>query len=539
LVSCGNEADVTCADAIDYYADDPGTQVIIAIIETVRDPGLFISALEKAAAARKPVIVLKLGMSAKGAQSALSHTGALAGDEAVFDALLRQKSAIRAADIDELVDLAAIFSKVGDRLTARPLERVGVVEISGGSCELICDIAEAAGVTLPEPSAATSAALRTVLQGYLAPANPVDTGLLWINPAMGTVYTVALAALAAQDDIDIVVSRFIVPSEGELGALHDRLAELGAARKAHPGRLFVVMSPTSIQYVDEWKAALAEHDIAFVPGFRRGLSALGKLADYSRLIRTFTYSVGPAHARGPSAETTASLVLNEVEAKALVAEAGLPVVPTHLARSAEEATALARQLGFPVAVKLMSPQMTHKSDVGGVRLNLATADAVTDAFGDFAALVSATPGAQFEGMSVQAMARPGLELVLGAHRDPQFGPVLMFGLGGVFVEIMHDTVLRVAPISRHDAEAMLAGIRAATMLDGVRGRPGIDREAVTDALLKLSTLMLERPDIESIDLNPIFAYPDGLLVADARVILRQPEPAAIHSEESQDAYERL
>jgi acyl-CoA synthetase (NDP forming) len=534
LVSCGNEADVSCADLIDYYADDPATRVIVAIIETVRDPELFVRALEKAAAARKPVIVLKLGVSAKGARSALSHTGALAGDEAVLDALLRQKAAIRARDIDELVDLAAVFSHVGDRLADRPLERAAVIEISGGSCELVCDVAEAAGVLLPEPSPATSAVLQSVLQSYLAPANPVDTGLLWTNPAMGAVYPHALQAFASQDDIDMVVSRFIVPPDGELGALHERLAELDAARKNNPDRFFVVLSPTSNRYVDEWRAALAQHELVFVPGFRRAFSALGKLADYSRRIRRYA----PPAAREPrrrAAEppATTCVVLNEVDAKALMAQAGLPVVPTHLARSEDEAVAISRRLTFPLAVKLMSAQMSHKSDVGGVRLNLRNTTEVAAAFRDFQALVGRTSGAQFDGMSVQNMAPPGLELLLGAHRDPQFGPVLMFGLGGVLVEILKDTVLRIAPITAADAAAMLVDIRASAMLDGVRGRPGIDRGAVTDALLKLSRLMLDQPHIESIDLNPTFGYPEGLLIADARVILRQGASATVLTGEEQ------
>jgi acyl-CoA synthetase (NDP forming) len=531
LVSSGNEADVSCSQLIDWYVDDPDTKVIVAILETVREPALFVEALDRAAVVGKPVLVLKLGTSVKGAASAITHTGAMAGDNAVWDALLDQKGAVRARDIDELVDLAAVFQNIGDILARRPLERAAVLEISGGSCELVCDVAEAAGVDLPEPSSATTDAIRPLMQDFLHVANPIDIGYLWTNPAMGAIYPPALDAFARQDDIDIIVSRYIVPPEEAMGALNDRLAELDAARKAHPDRLFVVASPTSNQYQPEWRTALAHYGLPFVPGFKRAFSALGKLADYSRRIRDYRASdAAPVAAMIPA--DAPITILNEVEAKDMLSEAGLPVVQTRLATSADEAAALGEAIGFPVAAKLLSPQMTHKSDAGGVRLNLRTAEELRAAYTDFAGIVAGVSGAVYDGMSVQAMAPPGgLELVLGAHRDPQFGPVILFGLGGIFVEVLKDTTLKVAPVSMRDATAMLDDIRAAEMLHGVRGRPGVDRGAVAQALVDLSTLMLARPEIESIDVNPAFAYLDGLNVADARIVMRLASDADVNQEE--------
>jgi len=524
LVSSGNEADVSCSQLIDYYVDDPDTRVIVAILETVREPGLFVSSLERAARAGKPVIVLKLGTSERGAISAITHTGALAGDNRVWEALLDQKAAIRARDIDELVDLTAIFSGIGTILETRPLERAGVVEISGGSCELVCDLAEVAGVDLPAPSGATAAAIRPLVQEFLTVANPIDIGLLWTNPAMAQVYPPVLDAFAGQDDIDIVVSRFIVPLDDEMGALHDRVAELEEARRAHPDRLFIVVSPTSNGYRDEWREVLSRTGVPFVPGFGRAFSAIGKLARYSRAIRAIRArapaGVAPDSGGHSAAEGTLA-VLNEVDAKNLLAAHGLPVIETRMADSAAAAAGLGAGIGFPVAAKLMSPQMTHKSDAGGVRLNLADPEALRAAYEDFAAIVANVPGAHFDGVSVQAMAPPdGIELMLGAHRDPQFGPVILFGLGGIFVEVLKDTVLRVVPLAEADAEAMVDNIRAAEMLRGARGKAGVDRAAIVDALLALSSLMLSRPDIDSIDINPAFAYPTGLWIADARIVLR-------------------
>jgi acetyl-CoA synthetase (ADP-forming) len=322
--------------------------------------------------------------------------------------------------------------------------------------------------------------------------------------------------------MDIIASRFIVPSDTGLGGLNDRLAELDAARRAHPDRLFVVLSPTSNHYHPEWKSALIRYSLPFVPGFARAISALGKLAKYSRLVRAWERPSVQAVRRPAAPEAASTHTLNEVESKRLIGAAGLVSVPTYLTSSAAEAVRIAAQLGYPVAAKLISPQITHKSDVGGVRLNIRTDEELIAVFEHFESVTNSIPGAKFEGMSVQPMAVEGLELVLGAHRDAQFGPVIMFGLGGIFVETLADMVLRVAPLSVRDAHSMLDGIRAANVLKGTRGRAPVNRSAIVDALMHLSVLMSERPDVESIDINPAFANAAGLVAADSRVVLREP-----------------
>ena len=213
-------------------------------------------------------------------------------------------------------------------------------------------------------------------------------------------------------------------------------------------------------------------------------------------------------------------VLGEIESKRLVAAAGIAVVPTRLARSADEASAIAHELGFPVVLKLVSPDVVHKSDVGGVRLGLADGQAVARAFEELrqAAERAASP-THFEGVAVQPMAPAGLELLLGAYRDAQFGPVISFGLGGVLVEVYEDVALRVAPLHPVDAAEMVGEIRAARLLAGFRGRPAVNRAAIEQALLGLSALMLAAPDVAELDLNPVIAYPDRILAVDARVVL--------------------
>jgi acetyltransferase len=213
-------------------------------------------------------------------------------------------------------------------------------------------------------------------------------------------------------------------------------------------------------------------------------------------------------------------VLDEVASKRLVAACGIPVVPTELARSADEAREIARRLGLPAVVKLVSPDVVHKSDVGGVKLGLVDEQAVAGAFDELAGAADAIPsGRRFEGVAVQPMITGGLELLLGAYRDPQFGPVVSFGLGGLLVEIYEDVALRVAPLGPIDASEMVGEIRAARLLDTFRGRPAVDRAAIEDALLRLSTLMVSTPEIAELDLNPVLASAGGIVAADARVVL--------------------
>lgn len=526
FVSCGNETRVTASDVLDYYIDDPATDVVLAILESVRDPSLFRAAAERALAARKPIVVLKLGVSPKGARAAFTHTAALAGDAAAYEALFRQYGIIRVDDLDDLIEMGALLSRAVGHLRARPLERAGVIDISGGGKELICDRAAAAGVELPELSAAAAAAIQAVLPAEVHASNPLDTTGNWQSPWIDALYPVVLRALADEPGIDMIVSRFGVPTQGDLGVIRQRLDTLLEARAARPDPLYVVLSRTANQFSAEWTAAIWEHDLPAVQGYGRGLRALGRLAAYSRHLRArASAAAATAPAAGAvqlpaDAAPAGRTLLNEVEAKDLLRAAGLPVMATTWARSANEAVSQAAAHGYPVVLKAISPQVVHKSDVGAVRLGLADGAAVARAFDELRAVVTALPGAEFQGVAVQPQATPGVELVLGAQRDPQLGPLVLCGLGGVFVEVLGDVALRLAPLTPFDAQQMLTELRGATLLDGARGAPPVDRGAVVNALLRLSALLLAVPTIASVDLNPVFATADGLLAVDARVALQ-------------------
>ena len=520
VASVGNEAGVTSADLIDYFVADPSTDVILAIIESVRDPQGFVVSCSKALAAAKPLVVLKMGLSEKAAQSAATHTGAIAGSAAVYEALFRQKGVIQVHDLDELVDMAALFSHAVAPLRARRMERAAIIEISGGGAGLICDTAKAAGVELPELSPQGAEKLQAQLTGRFA-TNPIDSGGSWNDADKKEIYPACLEAFASEPGIDIVVSRYSIPQSGELGALQDRLGELEAARVAHPDRFFPILSRTSVQFSPAWLDAVVTQRIAFLQGYGRGLRSLGCLVEYSRAVHgdKATQAAG-SHAQPTEAKAAspAPRVLGEVESKALLAAAGIPTIQTVHATAADEAVREANRIGYPVVLKVSAVEITHKSDRGGVLLNLTDADAVKRGFESLQEVASKAR-ATFQGVTVQPMAKPGVEVIIGGHQDPQFGPVIAFGLGGIFVEVLRDVALRVAPISARDANTMLEEVKGKALLDGLRGQPPCDRGAITDALCRLSDLMLARPDITSIDANPALVYPSGLTVVDARVML--------------------
>ncbi len=521
LASTGNEVGLTAADLLDYYVEDPNTEVVIGILEAVRDPAGFVRAADKAAVAGKPIVLVKLGSSAKAAQSALTHTGALSGSDEVFDALVRQKGLIRVHDVDELIEVGALLSGAVPVLRRRPLERAAIIEISGGGKGLLCDTAAAAGLELPDFSDEAARIFEPLVPIGTTSANPLDTGATWTVPEMDTSFPLILKTLATEPQIDMVVARFTVPRNGPIGRLQKRVDELLEARAANPDRLFTVLSRSADRFSDEWHQLIRETGLVFGQGYGRGVQALGRLAAYSRFLRRQAERRevgGRPHLPALPALPTDRSALDEVEAKDLLRVAGLPVVATGLAATADQAVELAETYGYPVALKVVAPEILHKSDVGGVRLGLIDAGAVRRAFEELQQ-VAATQGARFEGVAVQPMAKPGLELVLGANRDPQFGPVLLFGLGGIFVETLKDVALRVAPITKADAAEMLDEIRASAVLKGARGQAAVDRDALTRALVVLSELMLAEPRIESIDLNPVFGYADGIQAVDARIIL--------------------
>jgi acyl-CoA synthetase (NDP forming) len=505
----GNECDVDLGECLEFMAGDETTEVLLLYMEGCRDKDKLVRGLELAAAKRKPVLVLKVGRTELGAQAAASHTASLVGSDAVYDALFRQYGAYRAKSLDELMDVAYAC-------TARkfPAEgKVGLVTISGGVGVLMADAAMAAGLQVPALPAATQATLKRMIP-YAAVRNPVDTTAQVLNdmPLIGT----NLELMLSDGGCDSVV--LFLSTVGMNPVLMENLSKtLLDVRRKFPDTLVIISSLMRRELFKPLQQAgyLVTEDpcraiemVAALTGFARWFAAQGKRPP----VPAIPNGLPPAPSR----------VLSEHEAKRLLAEAGLPVAPERLARSPEEAQAAAQALSCPVALKINSPDIAHKSEIGGVLLNVATPAAAANGYRTLLERArAAAPQARLEGVLVAPMITDGVETILGVKRDPVFGPVVMFGLGGIFVEVMKDVALRIAPFGIEEARAMIRQIQGFPLLDGARGRPKADVEALAQALSRLSLYAAAQGDrLDSIDINPFIVRPagKGALAVDALVV---------------------
>lgn len=495
-ISTGNEADVDVADCIEWLARDADTRVIMTYMEGCRDGDKLHRALSAAREAGKPVVVTKIGRTQAGAQAAASHTAALAGDDAVYDALFRQYGAVRARTIEEFFNLGYAL----DTWKQLPQgKRLGIFTISGGVGALMADDAQDAGLSLPEPAAHAQARLLERVP-FASGRNPVDvTGQVVSEPGL---------LLATAEDM---------LADGRYDALAVFLAAAGSSE---------ALWPTFETFAREMRARRPDVPLAisalFAPERRRELEKLGTLVftDPSAAIRTIGAVAGLAAQPDadpdqaiPSAQTTAPLLAsyNEVQAMDVLRQAGLPVPDCTLAADADAAAHAAAGMGGPVVLKVVSPDILHKSDVGGVKLGLSGDDAVR---GAHAAILDSVrthrPDARIDGVLVAPMAKKGVECIAGVHCDPVFGPVVMFGLGGVFVEVLKDVSFRLAPFGRQQALSMIREIKGYALLQGARGTPPCDIEALADALVALSRFAYaRRNDFSSVEINPLLALPQG------------------------------
>lgn len=505
-ISTGNEADIDVADCIEWLAHDADTRVIMAYMEGCRDGAKLRRALAAARAAGKPVVVTKIGRTQAGAQAAASHTAALAGDDAVYDALFRQYGALRARTIEEFFNLGYALDTWPHPPAGR---RLGIFTISGGVGALMADEAQDAGLALPEPAAAAQARLLAQVP-FASARNPVDvTGQAISEPGL---------LLATADDI---------LADGRYDALAVFLAAAGSSE---------ALWPTFENFAREMQARHPGVPLAisalFTPERRRQLERLGCLVfpDPSAAIRTLGTVAQLADHADAAAEPAASSddppplldAYNEVQAMDLLRRAGLPATPCMLAADADAAVRAAAELDGPVALKIVSPDIVHKSDVGGVKLNVAGEDALRRAHADILDAVRRhAPEARIDGVLVAPMAPKGVECIAGVHCDPVFGPVVMFGLGGVFVEVLKDVSFRLAPFGRDEALAMIREIKGYALLQGARGTPPCDVDALADALAALSRFAhARRDDFSSVEINPLLALPagQGALALDAVVM---------------------
>lgn len=509
-VATGNEADVDVAACIAWLAQDDATEVILTYLEGCRDGARLREALALCAARGKPVVAMKVGVSEAGAAATISHTGTLAGSDAGYQAAFDEAGVWRARSLEEAADVA-VACTAGALPRGR---RLGVITVSGGAGALLADEAAARGLELPQiPEEAQKAILALV--PFASPRNPVDATAQTGNDR--TLLTRMMAIMMGEPDgparFDVFIAFLAFVAENA-DAFETVLPALEALRKQRPETAFILSMRGSL----EQRRMLLEKGFFLCEDPTEALRTAAALVHFgTRLPLALAPATAPATTRARLPEGP----LDEAAARRLLAEAGVPFVAERVARSAAEAAEAATALGFPVALKVLSPDLAHKSDVGGVRLGLRDAAEVAAAYEAMLRQVrEAAPQARIEGALVSPMVQGGVETVLGVHRDPVFGPVVMFGLGGVFVEVFRDVAFRLAPLTREAALAQIESIRGRALLEGARGRPPVDKGAIADALVALSRFAVAHADeVASVEINPFIALPKGGLGVDA-VILR-------------------
>jgi acyl-CoA synthetase (NDP forming) len=502
-VTTGNQCDIEIADCIAYLAEDDETQIIVTYVEGCRDGAKFVRALELARSRGKPVLALKVGASEAGAAAAASHTASLAGSDQVFEAVLRQHGAFRVRGLEHLADAVAAVS-LGRYPAGR---RVGLLTMSGGVGALMADRASAVGLTLPELPGAAQAALRDIVP-FAATRNPVDTSAAGMTD-MRVIprFLETMLADGAYDAIVVFISSLGMSERFD--ELKPRLLAL-RARFPAPPIILAVGGPEAMRVELEQAGFLVQADPV------RAVDSLAALAE----IRV---ALDRNPDRPPVDLSTVELPrrkVGEFEAKQILAKLGVPVVQEGLARTADEAVALATGVGFPVALKIASADIPHKTEIGGVLLDIAAPSDVRNGFAELMRRVeAAAPHARIDGVLVAPMIKDGTETIVGVARDPVFGPVVMFGIGGIFAEVYKDVAFRRAPFGADVADSLIREIKGFPLLDGARGRPKADLIALRDALVRIAAFAANAKDgIVSLDINPFIVRPKGAVAVDALIV---------------------
>ncbi len=511
FASLGNQADVNESDLLEAMAADPETRVIACYLEGVADGRRFLGALGRAAAV-KPVVLLKAGRSPEGARAVSSHTGALAGSDRAFDAAARQAGALRVDTVEELFDVARA-------LASQPLprgRRLVVVTNGGGLGIVAADAARAAGLTMEAPSEPLRQRLAAGLPAAAGLGNPVDL----VGDADARRYGHALHALGS-DSADAMLVLLTPQAATDAASIARTIA---ASTRGWP--IPIVAAFVGGARVAPGARALEEAGIpcyAFPEPAVKTLAGMARLAERRGAVATTPgRQMDPTDARAWLAQLGASPApqLGMPELAPLLTAYQIPCITARVVRSADEAAAAAERIGFPVALKIVSPDITHKTEVGGVVLGLHDRRAVREAASGILGRVAIErPQAVVQGLLVEAMAPAGKELLLGGVRDGQFGPLVMVGLGGIYVEIFRDTAARLAPVSAPEALAMLDELKVAPLLRGTRGEPAVDRHALAGIIGRFSQLLMDLPELAEIEINPLMVGPDGAVAVDARARL--------------------
>jgi acyl-CoA synthetase (NDP forming) len=523
VVCMGNEAVIRAVDVLEHMIDDEATQVIAMFLEQIKDGSRFLQLARRALAAGKAIVVFKVGRTPEGQKAALAHTGAVAGDDAVVDAALRQSGVVRVHSLEELLITAGLLSRI------RPLKgtRMAVVSGSGGACDIIADRASDEGLQMPPFSPKIHAELKAYLPDFATVQNPLDTA------AVDTVRETGTAAVA-MDVVAEIVSRDpnfdfvlyngfnVVP---QVAANADEEAK-NVARIAHVGEMLrqserpIIPVSLSCLEVGPFARSLYDaNDLFMLGGIEFGLTAIGHAVRWNK-ARTNLKAAEPYRAaNSPSSLNSRKGAWSEFEGRQLLESSGVPLVPAALVQTVEEALTASTKFGYPVVLKVCSSEIAHKSDVGGVALNLRNADEVRTAFASVEAAGRAAARGTIDGILVSPMRPRGVELFAGVTVDPSFGPTLAVGLGGIWIEVLRDVSLRVLPVTEADVVDMLSSLRAKSLLDGARGGPKVNIAKVAQVIYRIAQASLSvGPGLQAFEVNPIWAVDDRVEALDVLVV---------------------
>ncbi len=516
FVSLGNKADVNEIDLLEAWADDPDTNVILVYSEGLPDGQAFIRTAREASK-KKPLIAVKSGVTASGSRAVSSHTGSLAGSEQAYAAAFKQAGVLRARSMEELFDFAMAFAYQ----PVPPGDRIAIVTNAGGPGILATDAVERAGMALARFELDTIRALEGYLPDAASAANPVDL----LGDALANRYAFALEKVAADPNVDGLL--VILTPQATIN-VEEAAEAIGRAAES-------LTIPIVGCFIGEVRVRpgidiLTRYNVPNYPFPERAVAALKAMSDYRRARaapmpvfeqlnadrETVRQVLDKTHKEG-------RVTVGDAESRAILEAYGLRIPQSKLATTVDEAVDIANAIGYPVVLKIASPDILHKTDVGGVKIGLNDPTDVRDAFDLLVYRAGRyVPEARIWGCLVQEMIPQSMEVLVGMNRDPQFGPLVTFALGGIYVEVLKDASFRVAPFSKHEAEQMIDEIRARDLLAGVRGAPPLDKEAIVDCLLRVGQLVQDFPEILELDINPLMVFErgKGAMAVDMRLVLR-------------------
>jgi len=514
IVSSGNEAVLDVVDYMEHFLDDPNTHVIISFLEGIRRTEAFKKCCIRAAEIGKPVIVVKVGRSEMARKTVISHTGALAGSDEIYDAFFKKCGVIRVEDLDQLLETAALFSRCKDRLPEG--NRIGMVTVSGGEIGLIGDTSKAFSFEYPPLSEDGEKKLKQKLPAYTTIANPLDA---WGSGDLKNTYPACLDVLAGEDAIDLIaISQDSPPGMSDKQVAQYADVAKAAVKCAQREKPVVVFSHVSGGLDQTIKGILDDGGVPFLQGTRESLGAIDNLITYADFHR-WQKSIRSGDGISPDnldslkeAYKTKSGVLSYEDSRDLIGAYGIGVPDAEMVHSADEAAAVAMRIGCPVVMKGQSPQIPHKTEASLVLVNIRNEAALREAYSTIVRNIETfDPLAQLEGILIQQMiSSDSVETIIGIAADPVFGPAVVFGLGGVFVELLKDSTIQLTPVSRDEAHKMITDLKGCKLLQGFRGRSRTDVDALITSIVQIGQLAEDFSGlITSLDINPLMVLPEG------------------------------